>query len=93
MPSLALYKHKNNQAISDKKREFLLLQKFRKYDNLYNLYADIIIASKNIQKETINGIKKLQIKKEDIQQLPLKDLRYYIDYLDGLMYAIHLKSL
>lgn len=87
MPSLALYKHKHGQSVPDQKRERELLHKFKKYDNLYNLYIKIFNGSKDIQNETIREIKKGNIKERDIHKLSLKDLRYYIDYLDALVHT------
>jgi len=77
MPSVALYKYQRNKKLTDKQREQEIMQKIK-------TSKKIITESKNIQELTIKLIRSKTIKPKQIASFTLKELRYYIDYLDTL---------
>lgn len=92
--SIALYKYQHQQKIEDVKRERALLQKMQKHGNLHILYLQIIKNSKKLQLEIISLLKSKTIKPNNIMSLKIRELRYYVDYLDSMVinYALISKS-
>jgi len=85
IPSVARYKYQKTKSIHDKKREKQLNKKLAQSLPLQKLYQNQILKkSKEIQGQIIQMLKQKEIKKSVIKKFSLKQIRYYIDYLDAL---------